>query len=299
MSRQMTFEDLPSATSLPGSASGATHSDRRAGQTTDPCGPAPAHANLSARQAREKGLMTSGTCGPPSTGSSASVDLTESLVSRLQARLESLGSTLYRLTWKQRITPAGRSHFRLAASVRRIKDSDFIGWPSPKASAAGPDYAILDRQQTGSGGISIATAAALTAWPTPDRGTACRGVPENLLATHRPSGAFLQVSLNHAAALTTWPTPATRDHKGGYQGGRIRNGKISTDTLDVAAQLAGPARLTATGQMLTGSSAETNAGGPLNPAHSRWLMGLPPEWDACAVTAMQLLQNKRKSSSKP
>jgi hypothetical protein len=236
MLRQMTFEDLPSATSLPGSASGATPSDKQVGQTTGLSGPDPAHANLSARQAKEKGLMTSGTHGPPSTGSSASVDLTESLVSRLRAELENRGSTLYRLTWKQRTTPAGRLHFRLAASVRRTNDSDFIGWPSPKASAA---------------------------------------------------------------ALTTWPTPATRDHKGGYRGGRIRNGKISTDTLDVAAQLAGPDRLTASGLMLTGSSAETNAGGPLNPAHSRWLMALPPEWDDCAVTAMQLLQNKRKSSSKP
>lgn len=35
---------------------------------------------------------------------------------------------------------------------------------------------------------------------------------------------------------TGWPTPTTRDHKGGYRGGRIRNGKISNDTLDVTAQ---------------------------------------------------------------
>lgn len=38
---------------------------------------------------------------------------------------------------------------------------------------------------------------------------------------------------------TGWPTPAGRDCKGGYKGGRIRNGKWSTDTLDVTAQLAG------------------------------------------------------------
>jgi len=38
-------------------------------------------------------------------------------------------------------------------------------------------------------------------------------------------------------AQAAWPTPSQRDFKGGYQGGRIRNGKISVDTLDVAAQL--------------------------------------------------------------
>jgi len=33
-----------------------------------------------------------------------------------------------------------------------------------------------------------------------------------------------------------WPTASTRDHKGGYTGGRIRDGKVSMDTLDVAVQ---------------------------------------------------------------
>ena len=35
---------------------------------------------------------------------------------------------------------------------------------------------------------------------------------------------------------SSWPTATTRDHKGGYVGGRIRNGKVSMDTLDVAVQ---------------------------------------------------------------
>ena len=34
----------------------------------------------------------------------------------------------------------------------------------------------------------------------------------------------------------SWPTASARDSKGGYQGGRIRNGKLSMDTLDVAVQ---------------------------------------------------------------
>jgi hypothetical protein len=37
-----------------------------------------------------------------------------------------------------------------------------------------------------------------------------------------------------------WPTTSVRDMKGGYEGGRIRNGEISTDTLDVTAMLSAP-----------------------------------------------------------
>ena len=39
-----------------------------------------------------------------------------------------------------------------------------------------------------------------------------------------------------ANASSSWPTASTRDHKGGYGGGRMRDGKISMDTLDVAVQ---------------------------------------------------------------
>lgn len=43
----------------------------------------------------------------------------------------------------------------------------------------------------------------------------------------------------HSSSEFGWPTPAATDHKGGYTGGRIRDGKVSTDRLDVTAQLSG------------------------------------------------------------
>ncbi|EGA5748233.1 hypothetical protein H5Z35_004965 [Escherichia coli] len=76
----------------------------------------------------------------------------------------------------------------------------------------------------------------------------------------------------------------------------MRNGKLSTDTLDVVAQIAGPARLTASGELLTGSFAEMESGGQLNPALSLWLMGFPPEWEDCAPTETPSTSKRRRHS---
>ena len=129
----MISKATPNATSSPVSASGPTPCARPVGLMTALCGPEVARANLSARQAKAADLLTSGTYGPPSTGSSNSAALTLSLGSRLRAKTASLGSTLFRLTWKARVTSAGRSICALRASGRLMEDSAFIGWQSPRA----------------------------------------------------------------------------------------------------------------------------------------------------------------------
>ena len=137
MSQQMILPGLPSAISLRASGHGHTPCAAQDGRMTAPSGQDPVPASLSARQAKEKGLLTSGTCGPPSSVSSASAALTSFLASRLQALTALHGSTLYRLTWKERATPAGRSIPALRASVPRTSDNGCTGWPTPRSVESG------------------------------------------------------------------------------------------------------------------------------------------------------------------
>ena len=136
---QMNLWDIRSATSLPESESGATHCETQGGPMIVRCGQEVAHASLSARQAKEQGLMMSGTYGLTFNGSSSSASLQSCLESRLQAKLQSLGSTLYTLTWKPWVTPSGVSRSRLRASVLRTSATGRTGWPTPTAnSGTGP-----------------------------------------------------------------------------------------------------------------------------------------------------------------
>ncbi len=78
MSDQKNFLNLLSATSSQGLASGAAPSEVQDGQTIDLFGPDPARVNLSAVQADERGLLTSGISGPIGTTSSKSAALQQS-----------------------------------------------------------------------------------------------------------------------------------------------------------------------------------------------------------------------------
>jgi len=276
MLEPVTLPDLFSAISSPALVAGATPCALPDGPRTDLFGQAVAHASLSAPLAPKKAPLMIDTSGLSGSTSSASADLTLSLVSKLKQRLTTDGSILFKLTWKEKVTPAGRLVCRLAASGHRTSDKDCGSWPTPNTMEGG---------QTSRGGKRKGELlmGGLVGWPTPIVGDTTGG-PRPPDDKRGPAPG-----LQAAAHLTSWPTTSTRDYKGGYQGGRMRNNKISTDTLDVVAQLT-------SGQTAIGSPTATENHGQLNPAHSRWLMGLPPEWDACAPTAMPSSRKSRKSS---
>lgn len=134
MLTQMSFPIFANATSSRVSAHGATHCASPDGPMIGLCGQAHAPASRSAPPENSADSPTNGICGRSFTGSSASAALQSLLASRLQARLASLGGTLYAMTWKSVTTPAGRLISRLQASAHHTSDNGSTGWRSPVAS---------------------------------------------------------------------------------------------------------------------------------------------------------------------
>jgi hypothetical protein len=161
------------------------------------------------------------------------------------------------------------------------------GWPTPTANAK-------DQVETRRGLQTLGGSALLSGWPSP---TACD-------SNRKPSQDFKtpNITLNHAAVLSGWPTPnagTPQSLRGNGQDPEIHRSQGHQVNLKDAVRYLmhdHPVRLTACGQMLTGSSAGMESGGQLSPEHPRWLMGLPAEWDVCAPTETPSMLKRRRTS---
>jgi len=307
--------------SSPASEDGATPSGSQNGPMTDQSGPVPARASRSRSRAEERVSTIQGTCGRTSFGLSPPSGPLWLWESKLQARLATVGSTECELIWRRKDTPAGGWIFRLARWTPPTSVSGSIGsqkhwttpqahdaqgvpdpsrwgrhgtkhggrdlpdeaamvatWPTPRASEAGPDFAKATRSGTG---MALPAVAALTTWPTPNSSVIePKSAPP--VMSHRKA-TDPQISTADVAAhlyQATWPTPCAQD---GPKGGPSQG----LDRL--------PGMAAHSGQTTSGSQDPTAKRGALNPAFPCWLMGFPPEWDACAPT---VTPSSRKSRQK-
>src|SRR3954468_3971758 len=269
---------LNDPTSSPASESGTTRCAEQDGPGLS--GPALVRASHSAPRASARGLRTTATSGLSGSGSSASAALQSSLESRLRVLVT--GSTLFQETWRQKATPLGRSYWAHTASGRRTSDSGFTSWPTPavtNAERGGQEKRAAGRERHGS---NLQDFAKLAGWPTPL-------VNDELGSTHcygpkKEDGSRpIFLKLPGAVRLASWATPMACDSRG--------SAGVGKNELPNQAQRSGPTQ--------NGSPARTGSCGQLNPAHSRWLMGLPPAWDACAPTATRSVRKPRQPSCVP
>jgi hypothetical protein len=199
--------------------SGHTRSGSPASLTISPSGRAPVRVNRSPKQEQEKDSTTSGISGPIGSGSSKNATLHSFLVNRFRALTASVGSTLFTLTLKERITPSGRAIFAVRASERRTDDTASTSWPTPtskdSAASGSRDYPSTETHHTGT---TLTDAARLASWPTPCSQDGPNGGPSQ--GEDRLPGA---------AALSAWPTPQSRDGHGGGSMERTSSGRANLD----------------------------------------------------------------------
>jgi hypothetical protein len=306
------LEDMIDATSSQESGCGITPYSSQNG-VTHQCGQD--HARVSRFPVLEDKKVKEmiATYGPNGSGSSRSADLQRSLESKLQARLPTGGLTMFIKGWNRKVTPLGRLYFQLAASVRPIGERDCGLWATPNTMDGMPARSkeAMDRQfnttrkgRTAPANLREQVVPAM--WPTvtTQDNDYCKsgdrkimklsGVAKEAALWYTPTTnpndqphdtkrglSTLAGKVKETAAL--WPTTNASDHRdrGSYNDPciqrRVKMGKQVN--LSMIAQ--------GTGKMESGSTAQTENKGSLNPQFPCWLMGIPSEWVSSIVRGMQ------------
>jgi hypothetical protein len=179
--------------------------------------------------------------------------------------------------------------------------STLAGWPTPMAGTPAQN----GNNEAGNNDSSRKTVE-LASWASPkvnDDNLDRRGVNATEKEWNRKGASRSSLPLE-AKILAAWPTPNCPN------GGRVQSDEVTMSqrkpdgtkaqaALENVAQLSGPVRLTAGGQVLTGSDAvmenSARCQGQLNPAHSAWLMGISPIWDIFCFRAGEALRSRRSS----
>jgi hypothetical protein len=189
--------------------------------------------------------------------------------------------------------PAGRAWDEIQAAAT---------WPTPTANdhkGSGPTVIRQDGVDRTFQRLDYAVEQGMATWPTPDTGrdetveSFDARVQRMKMRHPKKSGMGSNGPLHIVAQRMTWPTPqANKNTKNSKDPQRMKENGVQTALADAAWITDKPAH----GTTPNGSQEPTEKRGALNPEFVSWLMGFPPEWDACAPTATPSSRRSRQKS---
>lgn len=320
----MTSEDTDTCTGSLALESGPSPHEWPLGHQQSLFGPEVVLASPSPLLAKAVVRKMNGICGQTFFDSSTHAGLGSSWANRLAERLAMVGSTECALIWKESVTPAGRSIFRLAPLMRHIEETESIGAPWATPTIKGDYNRKGASKQSGDG---VATQMRGAQWPTPMAGTPAQHGYN--AAGNNDSSRKLEVILGLRKTVngrkSQWPTPTVADVTGGRKtrsGTRnnemLLNGLMTTWATPAARDSKGSRTPNGSkevrpgGQMLNeqivetadrfgmtpnGSCAPTAKRGAPNADFPCWLMGWPEELICGAWRGIALSRSSRRKSS--